>query len=440
MRSKPRLQHLGASMLALGTVLPGMAHAQQASASWVAPLTSISETAAQEGITFNSQYVGEFATNPTGGMKTGSAYTGQLNVGSDVDLAQLAAIPGASFHVNFTDRAGTSLASKWLNNSVSVQQVYGAGMTWQLSLLTYEQKFGSFADVVIGRDDVDNSFIGYDFLCDFQSNASCGNTGILGKDTSIDFNPVPVWGGRIKITPTDNLYAETGLYQSSSALKPPANNGFNWGTKNSNGYDWPIEAGYVSTTPGATEQNKYDIGAIFDRVNFSAPYYQAGSANQFGRTLLYAQAQQMVYQFSPNSPRGIYLFGVAMYSPDGQKQVAQYSIEGGVSLQGPFAARPRDTLGLMASDVHYNSDFLTSLYNARLNAGGSGKPHSDMTMIELNYAAQVTPWLNIMPNLQYVINPDGLGGGGLPLHNEKSAVVFGVQFAFDVAKFTGAAS
>jgi carbohydrate-selective porin OprB len=61
-------------------------------------------------------------------------------------------------------------------------------------------------------------------------------------------------------------------------------------------------------------------------------------------------------------------------------------------------------------------------------------------MLELNYNVQMTPWLGVMPNFQYVINPDGLGSSQYPRANEKNAVVFGLQFVIDAAKLLGLSS
>ncbi|NNM56923.1 carbohydrate porin [Acidocella sp.] len=432
--------HTIAISASIVATMSGFAYAQSAESSVnlaASPIQEFGEAAAQRGIIFNSQYTGEAAANPYGGLHSGAEYTGQLNVGADADLYRLFDIPGGEFHINFVQRAGNNLAAKALNNSRSVQQIYGYGQTYQLSLLTYEQKIGKWLDIVVGRDDLDNNFIGYDFLCDFQSNASCGNTGLMGYDTSMQFNPAAVWGGRIGITPTPNTYFRVGLYQSYPAINPPRNHGFDWSMNNSAGFELPIELGYVDTTPGATQQNKYDVGVVFDRVNFSASYYNAAATEQYGRTLLYAQAQQMIYQVKPNSPRGLYVFGTAMYSPDGEKQVANYSVEGGAVFQGPFSSRPNDYVGFMAADAHYNNSFLGSIFATRQLEGGTEFPASNLVMLELNYSAQLNSWLNLMPNLQYVINPDGQGGAGIPVENEKSALVVGLQFNVDVAKVFG---
>ena len=406
-------------------------------------LSQLGTALAADGISPISQYNGEFAANPIGGARPGQAFTGQFDLGADVDLHKLVGLSGGTIHVLMTDRAGDNLAENSLDNSIPVQQIYGGrdGQTYQLTILTYEQKlFNGLVDIEAGRTDVSVDFIESPFYCDFQSNASCANPSMMGDDTSTTFYPVASWGGRVKFNPSPNVYVKTGIYQSAPTLLPVNDHGFDWGTGHSNGFLLPIEVGYANTTPGAAEPNQYDAGVIFDRTSYSAPFYNASSPERYGRTLAYLQGQQMVYQAAPDSPRGLYVFGVAMYGASGGQQEANFSIEGGAVFQGPFASRPLDTAGILVNDVHYNGRFLNSLYATRAAEGGTAFPRSNLVMLELNYNVQMTPWLGVMPNFQYVINPDGLGSTQYPRANEKNAVVFGLQFVIDAAKLLGLSS
>ena len=66
--------------------MSGFAYAQSTEPSVnlaTSPIQQFGEAAAQHGIIFNSQYMGEAAANPYGGLQSGAEYTGQLNVGAD---------------------------------------------------------------------------------------------------------------------------------------------------------------------------------------------------------------------------------------------------------------------------------------------------------------------------------------------------------------------
>jgi outer membrane protein OmpA-like peptidoglycan-associated protein len=126
-----------------------------------------------------------------------------------------------------------------------------------------------------------------------------------------------------------------------------------------------------------------------------------------------------------------------MVGLNGSKQPSNFSAEAGAVYQGIIPSRPEDYAGLLVNDVHYNNTFLNSLYAQRVAEGGTQRPASNLIMMELNYTAQLTPWLNVTPNLQYVINPDGLGGLAYPTKNLKNAFVVGLQFQVDVADLLG---
>jgi porin len=420
----------------LTTIAAPSAHAQAVPS----PLSQYAQDAYDHGITFNSGYNGEFATNPSGGERQGAEYTGQISLGIDFDLAKLAGLQGGTIHVQFTDRAGNNLASKSINNSVSVQQIYGDGQTYQLSLLSYEQSlFNGALDVTVGRVDIASTFLISPFYCDFQTNATCGNPSFLGKDANIgsSYNPVPVWGGHAQVNFTPNIYAKAGIYQGAPNINPGKNHGFDWSTNHSDGFQTAGEIGYQTTAPGAAEPDQYDAGVQVDRTHYGAPYYDAAAPRQYGRSIAYVQAQKMVFQPIANSPEGLYLFAVGMVGLSGSKQPSNFSAEAGAVYQGIIPSRPEDYAGLLVNDVHYNSKFLNYLYAGRVAEGGTQRPASNLIMMELNYTAQLTPWLNVTPNVQYVVNPDGLGGLAYPTKNIKNAFVVGLQFQVDVADLLG---
>jgi porin len=57
-------------------------------------------------------------------------------------------------------------------------------------------------------------------------------------------------------------------------------------------------------------------------------------------------------------------------------------------------------------------------------------------MMELNYGAQLTPTVRVMPNLQYIVNPDQSAEPYRPT-NIPNAFVVGVKFTIDLGKLFG---
>ena len=422
----------------LGTA--GAAHAQAESKNETGFETSfqrLGQNLYDNGITFNSRYLGEFAANPVGGQEQGTAFAGELNFNTAINMEKLVGLPGGYFHIQFVDRMGQNLTGQSINNSVQVQQIYGSGQTYQLSVLTYQQRlFDNKVDIYAGRTDIANDFIISPLYCYFQSNNICGHPSNYQKDTQISSNPAAVWGGRILIAPTQHVYFKAGLYQTDPSLNPYISHGFNFSVANS-GFSVPFELGYVGSADNALVPNHYDVGVIFNRSSFSAAYYNPESPTQYGRTLVYLEAQQRLFQQAPDSRRGIYGFAAALIGASGEKQQSNYQAVLGGVWQGPFASRPHDNFAVMVTDTHYNPDYLNNLFRMRRAEGGTEFPHSNLVMGEVNYTVFINKWLNFTPNIQYIINPDGLGSSPYPKHNLPNVFVIGLQFNLSLSGLVG---
>jgi porin len=438
LKVRPAAVLAGVALGALALVAP--ARAQTAN---TGPLSAYGDALAALGVVPNLSYTAEFATNPSGGAAQGGAFAGQVAGGVDADLQKLVGLTGGALHVQLTDRQGQNLANTAINNSVSVQEIYGAGQTWYLTTLTYEQKlWNGLVNVLVGRTALGQVALQDPIYCQFQSNAICGEPDIMGKITNATFYPVPVWGGLATIRPTDRTYLNVGLFDNAPEQTLPRYHGLNFSITPSQGVQIPLEAGYQTSFANDAYPRRYDVGVIFDRSPYSYTTYdpatrQLGATDAFGRTMLYFQAKQMVYRPEMDSQRGLTLFGALVLGPDAG-QPSDYSVTLGAVYQGPFAARPQDSIGVAIGDTHYREAYINQLYAYRVFAlGGSQRPANDVILAEIHYRAAPTPWLNVMPNIQYIANPDGLGAMAYPRRNLPNAFVFGLQVQIDVSAAAG---
>jgi porin len=427
--------------LATYTVL-APARGQTAGAAPLSPYGAILSTM---GIVPNITYIGEFAANPNGGAGQGGEFAGTFAIGADVDLQKLMGLTGGAFHIEFTDRQGRNLANDTINSSVSVQENYGGGQTYFLTTLTYEQKLlGGIVDLQFGRTELGGVAFQDPIYCEFQSNNFCGEPAVMGKLINASYYPVPVWAGYATITPTAKTYFILGLFDNAPTESEPQYHGVNFSIDASEGAQIPLEAGYQTTFKNDNYPRRYDVGVILDRTPYSFTTYdpatkQLDSTDGFGRTMLYAQAKQMVYRPDMTSERGLTVFGAVAFGPDANQQ-ANYGITAGAVYLGPFASRPMDSIGVAVGDTHYRDSYIDQLYAYRVNAlDGSQRPASDLIMAEINYKVAPTPWLSVMPNIQYIDNPDSLGALPYPRSNLRNAFVFGLQIEVDAAVLSGLA-
>ena len=134
-------------------------------------------------------------------------------------------------------------------------------------------------------------------------------------------------------------------------------------------------------------------------------------AHRGGNSGGYIEAE---HKFAAADEPGLAVFGRFGFANSDINQFNSYAGFGG-SYQGLLAARPDDLLGLALAKVRNGNPFRRAQALAGAPVGKSE------TNIELTYRAEVTPWLTIQPDAQYVINP-----GADPAL--KNAFVVGLRF------------
>ncbi|MBB3901237.1 carbohydrate porin [Methylobacterium brachythecii] len=403
------------------------------------------------GLTFLLNYTSESAANPIGGIRQGTAYAAQIFFGIDADLNRLAGIEGASLHSIVTQRHGRSLSGDFIGNDTSVQEIYGGGQTARLTQHSWQQKlFDNRLDFEVGRLNGQGAFLGSPLYCNFQNNATCGSPTFTFKTTNFTFFPTSSWAGHAKIWLDEErtYFFHIGAYEVNPSLLLPTDNGIDWSTRKATGAVIPIEVGYSTTFDNDLMPRNYGIGAVVDRSKYNDPVRDVlgGSSlfsgldpfTQFGRSLVYARFDQMVWRPDPTQPQGLSLFGVAMQSTGG-RQIQDYFLELGAVQTGTFADRPYDTVGFVVSTQKYSSLGLANIRAARASQGLNPRDiATQQIMMELNYGIQLSPAARLTPQLQYIVNPDQTR---FPFRPKPipDAFVLGAKFSCDLFTLFGLA-
>lgn len=111
-----------------------------------------------------------------------------------------------------------------------------------------------------------------------------------------------------------------------------------------------------------------------------------------GYTVFYG-FDQFVIRYSGDEERGWGFFGRASLS-DGNPTPLRYFVSGGIGGDSPFGLNRGDTFGLGWYYTGASTEFgpiPQTLFGIRNGTG-----------VELYYSVQVTPWLNVTPDLQYI--------------------------------------
>ncbi|EKM99826.1 MULTISPECIES: carbohydrate porin [unclassified Acidocella] len=367
----------------------------------------------EAGLTFKGFYDGNFADAVSGGKRTGNGYAQQLGIGVDADMGKLFGLEGGTLSVGFNQRQGRSVSSDFIGNRLAVQEVYGAGETLRVTELSYTQNFAhGLVQTKAGFYPMGNDFAGIEDGCDFMNVGFCAHAQNLPASSGWSDYPTGKWGGRIKLSPTPSLYIETGIYDVNPGYYQK-NNGLKVSTSGSTGALIPLEAGYKVNLGGLP--GLYKVGAYYDTSD--AASVTNASDMQSGRYGFYAIANQMLVSFG-GPKRGLIAIGMVSYS-DPSTALFQGSVLGGLIAQGPFAARPQDFIdvGYVRAILNKRVVDAKEAANATLTNLSTGEG-----VLEIGYGFQATPWLQIHPNVQYVMDPGTFSYSHIP-----NAWAFGLQ-------------
>jgi porin len=409
------------------------------------------------GVTLGLQETSELFGNATGGVNTGVAYDGATLMSLRIDTGKAFGLNGGAFNISAWQLHGRNLTT---DNLRTVQTLTGleAVRSTRLWELWYQQSFlDSLLDVKLGQQAVDTEFMLTQYGGLFLNGAMGwpalpANNLFAGGPTF----PLSSLGARIRAQPTANLTFLGGVFNDNppggpfdddSQVRGAAQSGtkFNVNTgalfiaELQYAINQPAQRGIDrgGTTPGLP--GTYKLGGWFDTGSFPDQRYDntgvplaspasTGIPHMRRRNFsLYGVMDQMVWRPAPDSPQSVGVFVRLMGSP-GDRNLLDFSVNGGVTLKAPLPGRDDDTAGIGfgiakigGNAVGFDQD--TAFY--------SGSPHpvrSTESFVEVTYQYQAAPWMQIQPDFQYFFLPSG----GVPDPNRagnriSNEAVFGLR-------------
>jgi porin len=291
--------------------------------------------------------------------------------------------------------------------------------------------------VKIGQQSIDNEFI-------TSSNSGVFVNTMAGWPLlpSVDLYaggpayPLASLGLRLRVKPADNQTILAGVFDDNppgqSFDDDPQSADANGARFNLNtGALFIAEYQYVTNQPAPGQMvpaggaaapglsGTYKIGFWYDTAAYpdqafgtdgqslASPISNGNPLMHHGNYSLYGVMDQAIWQ--PASGQTVNVFARVMGTPVADANLITFSLNGGLTVMAPFAARPNDTAGIdfglgKVSDRAATLDRATALYT-----GAPYPVRGTEELFELTYQAQATPWLIVQPDLQYIVHP----GAGL---------------------------
>lgn len=370
------------------------------------------------GVTPSAVYDGDAAANLSGGVKQGTIYSGNLHLQLALDGVKLIAMPGLT---GFMDALWINAGqpSKYAGDAQGVDNI-AAAPTLRLYEAWLQYNFpGSRVSVLAGLYDLNTEFYrltSSDVFLNgsFGTGPEFGLSGLAGPS----IYPATALGFRIAYKPSVNSVFRLAvldgapLYPEDGSL-PPFNP--------HNGLLLVGEAAFLTRAPEDSAppgpQARKHIGRLNklppydDKIVIGAWYYTANfdelsgvnpdgtPVQQRGEGGAYLLADQLLFESAADPKRRLSAFlqfGVADQVVD---RIGTY-IGAGLVASGVFPGRTDDQLGIGVAMARNGSGYIAAQQQAELPVSPAE------TAIELTYNAQVTSWLAMQPDLQYVISPD----------------------------------
>jgi porin len=346
------------------------------------------------GIVFESSLTADWSVNLRGGASTdGSAFRHLFNFGLTFDTERLFDWRGGTVFLNFQSQNGEN-GSDDVGDIQGYSNIDADGRT-QLSELWFEQVFFSgMLRLKLGKVDANSEFACAEHSAEFL-NSSMGFTPTI---LSFPTYPDPAASVNVFLNPIEPLHLGLGLYDG--ALQEGITTGSR-GPRTFYGdpsdlfaigevaYSWVF---LPEMLVGRLAVGFWRHTGSFDRFD---------GTTQSGATGFYAVLDHQVWRENPASsddPQGLGAFVVYGYAEPDISPI-EHHVGLGLAWTGPIPMRDEDVIGIGASCVEFSGD------------PAAGFSDNAETAVEFFYKIQVFPYLSIKPDLQYIVNPGGVGLG-----------------------------
>jgi porin len=370
------------------------------------------------------------ATNDTfgilhGGISDQVASWPRIRGTLDIDFAKLTHhTHGLTFHATALWQTGVDIGAKLgsLNDPSSLPSAHTFRLDsfyfqWRSERAGLRLRAGQMA----GYDYYSNSEYGASYLNLTEGYAFSD----LNQNTYLSYNPAGTPAAEIYWQPlirqhswTRSLYLRTAVFSGNRDEYKQDPTGLHFVLTNSGvsaseiGYrvQAPEESSETLPRDRKVYPGLYKFGAIVNNGTFTDPLT---GAPMLGNHLLYLQASQAIFRTHAGSNQGVDVsFGWDHSSSDVAEQHAQWV--GGIKYNSPFFHRAADSAAFGFVSTRIDPLFAA----ASALAGSPLLTHEDM--YELNYRAQLRPYLALQPVFDYYADV-----GGRP--SQRSATLLGFR-------------
>ena len=317
-----------------------------------------------------------------GGNARGNRYIDNLDVVAEADLDRLIGWNGAKVHVYGLYNNGRSLG-ELLGDAQATSNIETGTKAVRLYEAWIDQKIGGLASVKVGLYDLNSEFDNLDSAGLFMGSAHGVGTDISQSGLNgPSIFPNTSLGVRIALQPAKNWVVRAAVLDGvpGDPARPERT-----AIKLGNG-DGALMIGELEASFG-------DGKLLFGHWRYTGTFDNFSGSRGRGNHGSYVRGEAYLTHESDDPQQGLAAFfrlGIA----DGRYNMFGSFIGGGLNYTGLIKGRDKDQFGLGIAAA------LTSSRYRLANMSTKGE-----VALELTYRAQLTHWLTVQPNIQYVISP-----------------------------------
>ncbi len=351
------------------------------------------------GISIWVSYAADLLGNPSGGRVLAFRYASGLEFGLKFDLERIMNRKDLMLEVSGDYHGGHDL-SRDIGNAFapaqifSIERRFGDGTLrlyrFSLEKLLLDDRLSLLAGRIgMGDDFLTSELYGNFVQAAFNSNPA----GVVVNLPSFSVGPVSTWGWRAKYEGEKWVFTG-GIYNSDDSLGDDDKHGVDFSIRSDKGFIPIVQLGYKHNQEKNTTglPGNYSMAVYYDSNEFED--LGDPSDSRHGNYGLYFHADQMVYAEPGTSlAQGLTSFLATTVMPLTHINKFPYFVMGGMVYKGLFLKRDHDTTSVGVAYGQF-SDQLDKTYEITF---------------ELTHEFEVTSWLSLQPDVQYILRPGGTG-------------------------------
>ncbi len=426
---------------ALAGALCGPARAQDEPTGLLGNMGGIRTELGKIGVTLGLSDSENLLGNVSGGVKQGATMQGVTTATLQMDTQKALGLAGGTFNVSALQIHGQNLSPAYLDTlqTANGNEAENATRLWEL---WYDQVFGASGfDLKIGQQSIDNEFMVSQYSGLFVNTAAgwpilpsedlyaggpaypLASLGLRGQYRLT--HDVTVLGGVFDDNPPGGAFDDDPQSRDGGGTRFNLNTGALFIAELQDaltlkGLPGTYKIGFWADTGSFPDQAVDDQG-----VSLASPDSDGVPAMHRGNYSIYGVVDQTIWQ--SKGARSVNMFARVMGAPAAQNLIS-YGFNGGVTLTAPLPGRDNDQAGI---DIGLAKVSGQAAENDRAVGYYTNSPYpvrGTETLIELTYQAQVTPWLQLQPDLQCVIHPGaGVQNPNDPTRTLSNEIVAGMR-------------